>query len=88
MDMETGLLLLSCPLSEAGVWLWWPRLPKAARGGGRALWGLADGRQAGTGSPHIIGSRQELGGVAASSSVPALAARQGSCLMGFSSQML
>lgn len=88
MDMETGLPLLWCPLPEAGGWLWWPRLPEAASRGGRALWGRADGRQAGTGSPHIIGSRRELGGVAAFSSVPALAARQGSCLMGFSSQML
>lgn len=88
MDLETGLPLLRCPLPEAGGWLWCPRLPEASSRGGRALRGLADGRQAGTGSSHIIGSRRELGGVAASSSVPALAARQGSCLMGFSSQML
>lgn len=43
----------------------------------------------GQAAPALSGADgQAFGGVAASSSVPALAARRGSRLMGFSSQML
>lgn len=57
-----------------------------------ALLGPPSATALGTGSPlgyPLSGAAgRAFGGVAASSSVPALAARQGSCLMGFSSQML
>lgn len=66
------------PREEAG----WggPGCPKLPAGA--AVLFLGQGRGGGTGSSCIIGSRRELGGVAASSSVPALATRQGFLLNG------
>lgn len=77
MDMEAGLPLLWCPLLRQEAGCGDPGCPRLPQQGGRALWGLADGQQAGTGSPRIVW--EQTGAGCALSSVPALAARQGSC---------